>query len=147
MFKFLNLFLIFVTLASLVIITACDDHNVVEPRFYDEDDILEFDDCPEAPPKATAEIPDAYALGVCWVSRGEGILGIYLALPVAGDYSISIVSGSGELLDSITEFAEAGYKTILWMGTDKDGDKVDDGVYSLVVIAGSLKETIWFEIE
>ena len=148
---------IFLVVASLFVIAcmSCDDYNIVEPRFYDEDDLVEFADCGRDPfvvepidgagdtigivqPKL---IPANYDLGACWYTRAEGRLAVAFALPQMSSLKLSVLnSGSGIEAVLFEGVETAGYYVVPWVVEE-------DGVYAISAQTEGWTEVIWFEVK
>lgn len=136
-----------------MLISGCDDYNIVEPRFYSEDEVVEFGDCARDPfvePAGAAFdsitivlpklIPDRYAVDGCWYNRAEGMLAVFVALPVAGSFKVSILNSGG------------GVEAVLFDGLDQAGVYVfpwvakEDGIYAISTQAEHTTVVAWFEV-
>ncbi|MDH3890458.1 MAG: hypothetical protein OEV49_05190 [candidate division Zixibacteria bacterium] len=140
-------------LAASMLINSCDDYNIVEPRFYSEDDVYDIADCGYDPFAELAanldsagnsvrpkRIPSNYAAYACWFDRTEGILAVGIALPVGTDYTVSLLDSGG------------GVKAIIHEGTEPAGEYVfpcvvdDTGIYALSLQADRATVVVWFEV-
>ena len=133
---------------------SCDDYNIVEPRFFDEDSLVVFGDCetdPYVDPDSVAinltvvvakqEVPDRYGVDACWFDRAEGVLAVFIAMPTSGSYTISLLNSGGGVETVIHEGdAEAGY---LVFPCTVD----EDGVYALMLKTEPITVVVWFEVK
>ncbi|MDH3890460.1 MAG: hypothetical protein OEV49_05200 [candidate division Zixibacteria bacterium] len=133
---------------------SCDDYNIVEPRFYDKDDIVEFANCdkdPLADPVDGTEdaigvlykngVPAGFAVGGCWIDRAEGVLAVFAGLPLAGSYKVSILNSGGELETILFDgAAEAGAISAQWLAKEA-------GVYGISLETDRWGGVLWFEVD
>ncbi|MCK4461146.1 MAG: hypothetical protein KAW46_05045 [candidate division Zixibacteria bacterium] len=141
-----------VTLLAIACL-SCDDYNIVEPRFYSEDEIVEFADCARDPfvePTGAAFdsitivlpklIPALYAVDGCWYNRAEGVLAVFVALPEAGPTKVSILNSGGGVEAVLFDGSEqAGYLVFPWVAKK-------DGVYAISLQA-RFSVVLWFEVD
>lgn len=144
----------FLSLLSVtMLIFACDDYNIVEPRFYDEDDLVEFAECegdPFAEPIANTGsigvvqknvVPAGYTVDACWFNRADGILAVFIALPAAGSFTVSLLNSGGGVEAVIYEgVIEAGSLVVPWVVEE-------DGVYALSLQVDQWSVVVWFEVK
>lgn len=141
---------------SLFAITflSCDDYNIVEPRFFDEDSLVVFAVCdgdPYAEPEEVANrlsnmstklvVPDRYEVDACWFNPTEGILAVIIGMPVAGSYTVSLLNSGG------------GVEKVIHEGEDEAGYMVfpctvdEDGVHALSLRTKHGSVVVWFEVK
>jgi len=145
-----------ITVALLAVAClSCDDYNIVEPRFYDEDDLTEFGDCegdPFVEPEGGANnsggvvqpktiIPTMFAVDACWHDRANGVLAVGFAMPVAGQYKLLLLNSGG------------GVEKVVAVGTEQAGHVVvpcvieNDGVHALSLQVEHVSVVVWFEVD
>ncbi|MDH3890459.1 MAG: hypothetical protein OEV49_05195 [candidate division Zixibacteria bacterium] len=145
-------------LAALMMINSCDEYNIVEPRFYSEDDIVEFGICERridtlssptqyvtthasvdsgGPP----DLPVGFGASLCWDSRDEQLLLIYVFMPAMGALEVSILNSGG------------GVESVQWAGPRSAGIHLitwlaeEDGVYAISAHSRHATEVVWFEVK
>jgi hypothetical protein len=116
--------LIAVTMA-IFCFASCDSYNIVEPRFYSEEDIVD----------------------VQWEDASHRRLNIAFTLPEALPYQLYILGSAGEVVRSYKGMGCAGLNVITWDRKDSNGEEVEDGVYAVSLKAGEYKSVYWFEID
>jgi hypothetical protein len=144
-----------VIIAAIVVccVFSCDKYNVVEPRFYSEDDIVNIPVCEGIGGKALSlcpednviihEIPPDFYLSMCWLNKAERTLFVYCGLPTASYIEIHLLGSSGYVVQTLIDSSlEAGmvYDTLSLKS-------YEDGVYAIRMNACGYEGTVWFEIE
>ena len=145
-----------ITVALLAVAClSCDDYNIVEPRFYSEDDVVEFGECEwhtsvvrsqEVTGGALVDsgwpvIPPAvFGASACWDSRDEQTLMVYVTMPMMGSLKVSILNSGGGL-ESVpfNDVVTAGLHRCSWVAGDK-------GVYAISVQTSYAGDVVWFEV-
>jgi len=120
----------FLTLLIAVVLTIiclanCDSYNIVEPRFYSEEDIVD----------------------VQWEDASHTWLNISFTLPFARPYKLYVLGSAGNIVRSYEGMGNTGLNVITWDGKDNNGGRVEKGVYAILLKAGNLKTVTWFEID
>ncbi len=122
---------------------GCDKYNVVEPRFYSEDDVVTFTDCDidQYAVSGSQVVPDRFAVGGCWYDRAEGMLAVFVALPTAGLIRVSILnSGGGVEAVLFDKPHEAGYPVFPWVAKG-------EGIYAISLETEYTSLILWFEVD
>lgn len=133
---------------------SCDDYNIVEPRFYDEDSLVVFAECgydPFGEPEEVANslssmntkwvVPSGFAISGCWIDRAEGVLAVFISLPIASSFTVSLLNSGG------------GLETVVYGGSAQAGlvgfpcSVDDDGVYALSLQTKHATVVVWFEVK
>ena len=104
---------------------SCDSYNIVEPRFYSEEDIVD----------------------VQWEDASHRWLNISFTLPSARPYKLYILGSAGNIARSYEGMGNAGLNVITWDRKDNNGSRVERGVYAILLKTGNLKTVTWFEID
>jgi hypothetical protein len=104
---------------------GCDSYNIVEPRFYSEEDIVD----------------------VQWEDVSHTWLNISFTLPFASPYKLYVLGSAGNIVRSYEGVGNIGLNVITWDGKNNNGDRVDKGVYAILLRAGKFKTLTWFEID
>lgn len=140
-----------------IVFVGCDDYNIVEPRFYMEDDLVEIRDCggdPFVEPEEGIDddgnrifvvqpklIPTMFSVDACWHKRDEGIMAVFFALPIASSVTMSILNSGGGVEEVLFDGSEqAGYYVVPWV-VEKDG------VYALSLQTERWIMAVWFEVK
>ncbi len=143
-----------ITFALVVAWLGCDEYNIVEPRFYTEDDVVTFAACEHDPfaepagaivePTTIVQaktIPAIFAVGGCWFDRSAGVLAVAIALPVAGQAKVSILNSAGGVEAVLFEGPhEAGFDAYPWVASE-------DGVYAISLQVDKGTAVLWFEVD
>jgi hypothetical protein len=116
--------LIAVTMA-IFCFASCDSYNIVEPRFYSEEDIVD----------------------VQWEDASHTWLNISFTLPFAGPYKLYVLGSAGNIVRSYEGMGNTGLNVITWDRKDNNGGRVEKGVYAILLKADNLKTVTWFEID
>lgn len=108
---------VFIVISFLIIsFTSCDDYNIVEPRFFDADEVED-------------------------VSIRHFGQSIAYCLPVDSHVEIIFMGGAGNIIDVlVNENQAAGNHSIDWNWRDDDGIKYPNGVYCFLINAGNWTE-------
>lgn len=135
-----------------IVCLSCDDYNIVEPRFYDTDEIIEIPDCyrsvdttgggdTTAVDTVPHLLPATYWVEACWIQRDAGDLYVGWSIPRSSHVKAYIIRNNGEV-EVVLEngFSWPGYHGRLWSAEE-------NGVYGISLQAGKHRETIWFEVE
>lgn len=104
---------------------SCDSYNIVEPRFYSEDDIVD----------------------VQWGDASHTWLDISFTLPWVSPYKIYILGSAGNIVRSYGGMGDVGVNVVTWDRKDNHGRRVDKGVYAISLKAGIFKALTWFKID
>ena len=104
---------------------SCDSYNIVEPRFYSEEDLLD----------------------VRWEDASHMWLNISFNLPYASPYKVYVLGSAGNIVRSYKGMGDPGLNVVTWDGKDNDGRRVDKGVYAISLRAGKFKAITWFKID
>lgn len=140
-----------VTLLAIACL-SCDDYNIVEPRFYSEDEIVEFGVCEwvtiaeRSDSMASTALgvsggePAVFAAGACWESSAERLLLVHVSMPMMGSLKVSILNSGGGL-ESVpfNDVVTAGLHRCSWVAGDK-------GVYAISVQTSYAGDVVWFEV-
>lgn len=133
---------------------SCDDYNIVEPRFYSEDDLVELVECDWDPHTESIGAVDDLSIVVtpkevsttatvdgCWYNRYGHRLVVTFQVPVSSQVKISILNSSGGvkwiLFDRKTL---GGWVSVPWVDED-------DGVYAISMQTERETEVVWFEVK
>lgn len=136
-----------------MLITACDDYNIVEPRFYDDGDIFEFGICERdfdttsvrSQAVTTTALVDSggpigFGTEVCWDRNTEKLLRIFVVMPMSGALTVSILNSGG------------GVESVVWDGRTYAGVYLyswvadSDGVYAISLQTFRATIVVWFEV-
>jgi hypothetical protein len=137
---FLACLLIGIAVASFCLL-SCDSYKIVESRFYSEKDITDVPTC------------DEYEGGwhdrICWGDKSQKQLSILFSFEEDPSHvRLYILGSAGNVVKILVdELCGAGSHMVNWDGRDKEGRKIEDGVYGVSLQAGSTKWVIWFEID
>lgn len=117
---------------------SCDKYNVVQPRFFSEDDLV--------------DIP--------WLDSTYSSVAVTMQIPEAGIISVKVVGESGELVYPFGGFNLPADReiTIVWNLIDNDSRPVDEGIYGFIFGIGEWdvdehemdvqeERQIWFELK
>jgi hypothetical protein len=104
---------------------SCDNYNIVEPRFYSEDDVVD----------------------VQWADASHKWIAIAFTLPYASPYKVYVLGSAGNVVCSYEGMGDVGVNVVIWDVRDKNGGRVDKGVYAILLRAGIFKALTWFEID
>lgn len=135
---------------------ACDDSNIVDPRFYSDDQVVELTDLNSEGDNFSCDsihtghsLPTEYSVGAIWFDKARKQLQVELYLPVSSDTRLAIVGSAGEVVKIFLNGPTgAGFWRFDWCCVDEDGKSVSSGIYGVSVRAGDpvFKKTRWFKI-
>ncbi len=118
-------YLLIAVAIAVFCLASCDSYNIVEPRFYSEKDIVDFQ----------------------WTDTSHRMLIIKFTLPEALHYHLCILGSAGNVVRCYEGMGCVGLNVITWDGKDNEGKKVEDGIYAISLKAGDLKTVTWFKID
>jgi hypothetical protein len=90
--------------------------------------------------KASA-LPTAFALSQNYPNPFNGKTAFTLSLPVATDYKVTVYNVAGQVVRTF-EGSGVGNKTLVWDGTDMNGNAVSSGIYFFKAAAGSYSAVV-----
>jgi PKD repeat protein len=118
------------------------DNVSLGSNIYDPSRNVENYDC-EPPAKEIADLlPDHFELGQNHPNPFNPATSIHYSVPVASHVTITIYNILGEKVCSLVDrTVEPGYHSVIWNGTDSDGNTVSTGVYFYSMTAGDFSDT------
>ncbi len=150
---------VIVLLTIAIIMTAalywgCDDYNIVEPRFYNSDDVVSIPVREDAgilcamvadsggfSPLYDHRLPDMFAVSCSWCDQMGTAAVVVVRLPMGGDVRLLALNSGGGTSETLVEKrCGAGSYLVLWTPER-------DGVYGFSVQNWDYHKTIWFEVE
>ncbi len=69
---------------------------------------------------------------------------IDFSIPEAADYQLTIFNYHDTVVKIFAGHAEAGTHTIIWDGTDENGDYIAGGFYRMRLVTGNFEDEKWF---
>lgn len=128
-------------LCASMLISACDDYNIVEPRFYSEDDVVEFGECGVDLYELTG-----FSVDACWWSEGsDRMLFIAIAVVDSGPAKLTILNSAGAV-DTVLYERPTLPGVMFLSGGIPWGDR-EDGVYGLSLQTERNTVVHWFEVK
>jgi hypothetical protein len=140
--------------------SACDTYNIVEPRFYSDDQIENLVDLNESNADSLCDstrrphhgLPMAFSLGVGWLNKSEHQLIVTLAVPVTSKARVAVLGSAGNVVKMLFDSTGIGQWTFYWCCHDGNGNDVAKGVYGVTVFTEyesyrPYRRTVWFKIE
>lgn len=141
-------------LGASMLISVCDDYNIVEPRFYNADDLVELVECDwdrytesigaadnlsiVSTPK---EVSTAATVDGCWYNRYGHRLVVTFQVPVSNQVKISILNSSGGVKWILFDRKSlGGWVSVPWVDED-------DGVYAISMQTELETVVVWFEVK
>ena len=130
--------------------TSCDDYNIVEPRFYEGDDVASLPNCEvteiDESPLLLGIVPHTFAAGACWVETPEigKVIIVRFDLPIQAEVNIGLFNSAGIL---VTAIAKGTYEGGTHYDYIENADTLERGVYAISFSANDFKDAIWFEID
>ena len=125
----------------------CDDHNIVEPRFFSDADVGELAVCDTSSIGGGGNvIPHEFSVQVCWANVQKELISVYLTLPQSTEVLINLIHPNGSV-SSIT--SASGHRLSAGnhhMQIEFYGAK-QGGVYGVSVRAGEHRENFWFKVD
>jgi len=91
---------------------------------------------PAGNPVVLKNVPKSYALNQNYPNPFNPTTTIEFALPVAGSYDLTIYNVNGQMVQTFTGSAEAGFQSVTW-----DASNVASGMYLYKLTAGSFTST------
>jgi hypothetical protein len=146
----------FFGLALILVVSACDNYNIVEPRFYSDDQLENLVDLNESNADSLCDstwlghgLPTAFSLGVGWLNKSEHHLIVTLALPITSEARVAVLGSSGNVVKMLFDSTGIGQWAFNWCCRDENGNEVPKGIYGVTMftIYKSLQRTVWFKIE
>ena len=136
MFRLQTVISAIVTISLVMACAGCDKYNIVEPRFYSEDDVVEFGECGWDPyPKfagasdkllivsTSLEASTDYSVDGCWYNRE---LYVTWVTPEPGQITLTILNSVGGVeIVMYDGYTEAAVHQMVWGIPWEDRD---DGV-------------------
>jgi hypothetical protein len=124
MARIVKWFLLSIVVMGAVLLGSCDKYNIVEPRFYAEDDIR------------------------FTISQSDSLLEYNFYLPQPSYVQIAVLnSGGGVVIVLIDDYLDAGGHGRAWNLRDSDHEKVSEGIYCIALNCSFFSRETWFEIE
>lgn len=136
---------------------ACNDYNVVEPRFYSTDDLAEL-----APTESSGWIcqmvadsggglvvrrpakliPEMFQIQVGWCDNTSRSLAIACSIPVGGHTSLLLLNSGGGIDKTLVRVdIQAGYFYLVWVPEQ-------EGVFGLVLLTDEYRfGPVWIEVD
>ncbi|MEE9443619.1 MAG: T9SS type A sorting domain-containing protein [candidate division Zixibacteria bacterium] len=87
------------------------------------------------------EIPDIFTLSQNYPNPFNPSTSISLSMATPGDWSIIVYNIAGQIIREYSGYSEAGIVSVIWDGTDKNGDKIASGIYLYRAVSGQFKAT------
>jgi hypothetical protein len=72
---------------------------------------------------------------------------ISFTLPESSDWTLTIYDYNGDLVKTLSGFADAGELIVSWDGSDEDGQQVFNGFYRYHLTAGAYDDEKWMVLE
>lgn len=141
-----------VVLSISIASMSCDDYNIVEPRFYDEDDVRAIPDehgpggwCPLFPDTTGIQpknlIPNLYYHRVAWHDRAARTLLVEYGVPKSGNVELTLINSGGGLIARLASGQHDVGNYVL-------GYVIDEaGIYGVSMEAGFYARTNWYRVE
>ncbi len=139
-------------------LVGCDEYNVVEPRFFSSNDIVDVPECPQSDgldnllhgnnrrdypwgKPCSVELPTNYSVRLCWWDKLGRELAVSYGLPCAGDATIRILDNGGDVVATLLnrEMA-AGAWAEPWVAEE-------EGTYAVSLSSGGFRSVTWFEVD
>ena len=123
-----------------MLISVCDDYNIVEPRFYSGDDVVELGDC-------GADLTDfsVFSVNACWLTgRPERSLAFAWRTMDSGPLKVTILNSAG-VVETVVADGQSIPSAIVLSGDIPWGDR-EDGVYGISMQSKHRTVVVWFEV-
>lgn len=126
--KILTFAFFVIVVGVFIIISGCDEANIVEPLFVTDDDI---DNLPILKRDALLRNP----------------LTVNFSIPETSHITLSIFEGNGSLVRLLEdkEF-KPGYYEVIWDLKDDKGEEVDDGLYCISLTSQLFSKVMFIKI-
>lgn len=157
----LQLVAIFLVSGIVSVFISCDTQSIVEPRFFEDSEIMDVVACEGGPVECDTSViratggalPGAFWTGVCRSANDARKLFFQLDMPASAKGKWLLIGAGGNtvlvLIDQ--DQVQAGHWHFGWCGRDSDGKEVGAGVYGVtfrMVTGGHVyTQTRWFELE
>lgn len=115
----------------------CDNYNIVEPRYFNNNDLIEF---PIVEPNIPNEMPKETDIFPYWSSDNNDILYIIFELPKDGLVKLDILNHNGSIFKKLMDARKpSGIYKVTYI------NKLDKDIYGISIKIDSWYKVLWFK--